>query len=68
MRTKRIDLAEPAVIGPPEPAPGCDVCGALFRQWTRASNARGPEYDPSRAVDLAVEIRRHPHEGKKVGA
>jgi hypothetical protein len=45
----------------PEPQSGCDVCSALMEQWKTASKAGSPEYDPSFASDLAVEIRRHPH-------
>lgn len=49
----------------PEPAPGCDVCGALYRQWQQAKTEGHPAYDPSHAVDLAIEIKRHPHEWKR---
>jgi hypothetical protein len=49
----------------PEPVRGCDVCGACHRQWKQATDMSSPAYDPSHATDLAVEIRRHPHEWKK---
>ncbi|MFF3751958.1 hypothetical protein ACFYYH_16110 [Streptomyces sp. NPDC002018] len=58
---RAVHLTEPAVVQPPKPYPGCDICGALSRQWRQATEAGGPAYDPSHAVDLAVEIRRHPH-------
>jgi hypothetical protein len=45
---------------PPVPAPWCDVCEALMVQWRRLKNPRHPEFDPSRASDVAVEIRNHP--------
>ncbi|MET9696623.1 hypothetical protein ABZY31_06815 [Streptomyces sp. NPDC006529] len=47
----------------PIAAPGCDVCGALLRQWRGRKDPRSPEYDPSGAADAAVEIRRHPGHG-----
>ncbi|MEY6567524.1 hypothetical protein AB8B12_21760 [Streptomyces sp. PGLac3x] len=58
--TGPVFLTDP-LFDPPEPAPDCDVCGALLEQWRRASVVGAPEYDPSRASDFAVEIRRHPH-------
>ena len=66
-RTPRepVQLLDPLEDKPPEPAPGCDVCGALMKQWNQATEAGSPAHDPSHAVDLAVEIRRHPHEWKK---
>lgn len=42
---------------PPEPVPGCDVCGALNRQRIQAT-AKG---DHSRVSDCTVEMRRHSH-------
>lgn len=51
---------------PPLPAADCDVCEALMRQWRELKNPRSPEFDQSRASDVAVEIRRHPtHAGVK---
>ena len=55
-----VQLTDP-VDNPPVPAPGCDVCAALARQWAQATEAGSPAYDPSHAADLAVEISRHPH-------
>lgn len=63
---KPVYLSEPAT-GEPHPAPGCDVCGALLKQWRQANEAGSPAYDPSHATDLAVEIGRHPHEWQKRG-
>ncbi|RMB86526.1 hypothetical protein CTZ28_09225 [Streptomyces shenzhenensis] len=60
-------LAEPATSAPPAPAPGCDVCEALKRQWGQATEIGSPAHDPSHATDLAVEIGRHPHDWKKGG-
>lgn len=57
---ERVWLSDPR-SDPPEPAPGCDVCGALIKQWRMASAPASPAYDPSHAVDLAVEMGRHPH-------
>lgn len=48
---------------PPVPVAGCDVCEALMKQWRELKNPRGPEFNPSRASDAAVEIRRHPTHG-----
>ncbi len=45
----------------PKPTPGCDVCGALLKQWRQATESGSPAYDLSHATDLAVEISRHPH-------
>lgn len=42
---------------------GCAECARLFKRWRETSTV-GPNYDPSRASDFAVLIRRHPHEGK----
>ncbi|MFF4606646.1 hypothetical protein ACFY12_28420 [Streptomyces sp. NPDC001339] len=41
----------------PEPAPGCDVCGALARQREDAQRSG----DMSMASDLNIEMRNHPH-------
>ncbi|MGQ4514726.1 hypothetical protein [Streptomyces sp. DW26H14] len=45
----------------PKPTPGCAVCAACHRQWQQALDRLSPAYDRSHAVDLAEEIRRHPH-------
>lgn len=58
--TAAVQLTEP-IREKPRPAPGCDVCAALARQWAQAVEAGSPAYDPSHATDLAVEIQRHPH-------
>ncbi|MET7939705.1 hypothetical protein [Streptomyces sp. NPDC005302] len=50
---------------PPVPTPGCDICGACARQMREAKDPDSPAYDLSHATDLAVEIRRHPHDWKK---
>lgn len=57
-------LTEPA---PPEPTPveGCDVCRGLLSSWRRAMDPTSQAYDPSRASDWAIEIRRHPHPKKQ---
>jgi len=60
-----VHLTDPLDAEPPEPARGCDVCGALMGQWRQATEAGGPAYDPSHATDLAVEIKRHPHAWQK---
>lgn len=57
--TGPVHLTEPGER--PVPAPGCDVCGALARQWGQAMEEGSPAYDPSHATDLAVEMGRHPH-------
>lgn len=46
----------------PRPVVGCDVCAALGKQWLQAMDRAGPAYDPSHAVDLGIEISRHPHQ------
>lgn len=50
-------------LGPdkPVPHPGCDVCAALHGQWHEAMDRQSVAFDPSFAVDLAIEIGRHPH-------
>jgi hypothetical protein len=55
------DPSTDCVIGRPQAAPDCDVCGALASQY-RDARARG---DYSAASDAAVEMRRHPH-GKRL--
>lgn len=52
---------DPTRRTPPKPAPGCDICEALVKQWKQATEVGGPAYNSSHAVDLAVEITRHPH-------
>ncbi|MFJ3826253.1 hypothetical protein [Streptomyces nodosus] len=46
---------------PPEPTPGCAVCGALAQQ--RAEAERRGEW--SRATDCSVEMSRHPHKERR---
>jgi hypothetical protein len=60
-----VHLSEPASPVVPVPIRGCDVCTALKGQWDSASEAGGPAYDPSHALDLAIEIGRHPHDRVK---
>ncbi|MFE2883182.1 hypothetical protein [Streptomyces sp. NPDC059272] len=60
-----VELSDPLECTEPHPAPGCDVCGALLRQWHQAKEVGSPAYDPSHATDLAVEIKRHPHAWQK---
>ncbi|MEU2127941.1 hypothetical protein [Streptomyces sp. NPDC018352] len=48
----------------PVPVDGCAVCGALWRQYVDATDPRRPEFSRSRATDIAVDIRRHPHPKK----
>ena len=54
-----VQLLDPFSNKQPEPDPDCDVCGALIRQWREASDPRSPEYNPSKASDIAVELQRH---------
>lgn len=49
----------------PRAVPGCAVCRALKQQWRQASDKGNPAYDISHAVDLAIEISRHPHTTRK---
>lgn len=42
-------------LEPPEPAAGCDVCGALAQRRTRAVRVG----DFSKATDCNVEMRHH---------
>lgn len=58
---RAVHLMEPAVVQPPKPHPGCDICAVLKQQWRQAMEADSPAHDPSHAIDLAVEIGRHPH-------
>ncbi|SEC33708.1 hypothetical protein SAMN04490357_1753 [Streptomyces misionensis] len=57
-------LTDPTTYEPPTPVRGCRVCGALQRQIDVVDNPRNKEYDPSKATDLRVEMRRH-HSGKE---
>ena len=61
-----VELSDPLTWKEPKPTPGCDVCGACARQRREALDPGSPAYDPSHATDLAVEIKRHPHDWKKV--
>lgn len=58
-----VKLTDP-FVREPRPTRGCDVCGALVRQWRQATEVGSPAFDRSHAVDLAVEISRHPHAWK----
>jgi hypothetical protein len=62
--TGPVHLPDPE-FSEPEPASGCDVCGALIKQWRQATEKGSPAHDPSHATDLAVEIGRHPHAWQK---
>lgn len=48
----------------PKPTDGCKVCAALWQQYLDATDPRRPEFNSSRATDIAVEISRHPHQKK----
>ncbi|MFJ6720553.1 hypothetical protein [Streptomyces sp. NPDC091259] len=48
---------------PPVPDPACDVCRANYNEWLELKNPRHPKFDPARAADVAIEIRRHPKFG-----
>lgn len=52
-------LTDQTAYEPPKPVRGCRVCGALQRQLNVVDNPRSNNYDPSKAVDLRVEMRRH---------
>lgn len=61
-RRRRVEvLRDPFPPGPPVPTAGCSECAMLMRQWQQVKNPRNPTYNPSRASDLVVLIRRHPH-------
>lgn len=65
-RRRRVDvLRDPFAPGPPVPAAGCTECASWMSQWRQAVNPKSRAYDPSHASDLAVQIRRHPHDGRK---
>lgn len=44
---------------PPAPDPGCRTCESLQLQIDALSDPRGDEYDPSKALDLRIEMSRH---------
>lgn len=52
-----VHLSDPTAVPDPKPVAGCDVCGALDRQRTRARTAG----NYSKVSDCNVEMRRHPH-------
>lgn len=60
-----VQLLDPLDYRAPDPAPGCDVCGALLKQWRQATEVGSPACDMSHATDLAVENGRHPHDWKQ---
>ncbi|MFE9811347.1 hypothetical protein [Streptomyces sp. NPDC005548] len=60
-----IHLLDPELYVEPEPAPGCDICGALMRQLAEARNQEGSNYNLTKASDIVVEIGRHPHEDEE---
>lgn len=57
-----VQLTDPLEVEPPKPARGCDVCGALLKQWRQATEVGSQAFDLSHATDLSVEIKRHPHQ------
>lgn len=56
----RVELTDPTPDDP-RPVQGCAVCQALIKQRRMAMEKGSPAYNPSHAVDLAIEVRRHPH-------
>lgn len=42
-----------------EPKQGCAECASLERQINRVERPNSPDYDPSKASDLRVRMRRH---------
>ena len=61
-RTIGVHLPEPTVFTRPAPFPGCDACVAFEREWVAATTPRSDTYDPSRATDIVVLMRRHKNE------
>jgi hypothetical protein len=51
------DTPQPPTL--PEPKKGCKICTALHEQLQVVSDPRSPDYDPSKATDIRVEMRRH---------
>ncbi|MDQ0934939.1 hypothetical protein QFZ49_004879 [Streptomyces turgidiscabies] len=60
-----VHLFDPLTLDESKPVRGCDICGALAGQRREALDPKSPAYDLSHATDLAVEIKRHPHDWKK---
>ncbi|MFD4942416.1 hypothetical protein ACFWNT_07705 [Streptomyces sp. NPDC058409] len=58
-------LTDDVLPDEPRAATGCAVCRALKSQWRQATDKGNPAYDMSHAVDLAIEISRHPHAKKR---
>ncbi|MFJ2708534.1 hypothetical protein ACIO3R_35825 [Streptomyces sp. NPDC087428] len=54
-------LTDPLTAPEPVPNYGCDVCAVLGRQ-REAARTSG---DPSAVSDCNVEIRQHPHGGRR---
>lgn len=54
-----ITLPYPWDYPAPEPTPECPICGSFERQIARAEYPSSPEYDPSMASDLRVQMARH---------
>jgi hypothetical protein len=59
-RDERVHLPDP-VTPALEPVPGCAVC-AEWAAGRALALTPGAGYDPARATDCAVRIRRHPHQ------
>ncbi|MGW5093295.1 hypothetical protein ACWEQ1_02010 [Streptomyces nodosus] len=54
-----VNLTDPLTADPPKPHPKCGVCAALYEQWRHAAAPSSTAYDPSKASDIAVEMKRH---------
>lgn len=59
LRDVPIQLTYPWAYRPPAPTVGCDVCSALARRIADADDPHSVNYNPSKASDLRVEMKRH---------
>ncbi|WP_327365804.1 hypothetical protein [Streptomyces sp. NBC_01217] len=53
---REVHLMEPVS---PRPYPGCDVCGALVREWIDITEPASPAYDINNAYRIVDEINEH---------
>lgn len=56
---RAVHLTDPLAPIAPHPYPGCDVCGALLKEWVSATEPASPLFSDSEARRISSEINLH---------